>query len=61
MTNSDYVQDGKLTDAGLTALKEAMPHTDMSGFEADPDINKLGDLFTVSSVVNFIEMKLNAA
>ena len=61
LTNAEYVKDGKVTEAGLAALKEAMPHTDMSGFEADPDINKLGDLFTVNSVVNYVEMKLNAA
>jgi acyl carrier protein len=61
MSNNEYVKDGKLTEKGLAAMKEAMPHTDMSGFEADPDINKLGDLFTVSSVVNYIEMKLKAA
>ena len=61
MSNAEYVEGGKLTEKGLSALKEAMPHTDMSGFESDPDINKLGDVFTVDSVVNYIEMKLNAA
>lgn len=61
MSNADYVENGKLTAEGLAALKEAMPHTDISSFEKDPDINKLGDLFTVDSVVNFVEMKLNAA
>jgi len=61
MSNADYVENGKLTEKGLSALKEAMPHTDMSGFESDPDINKLGDLFTVNSVVNYVETKLNAA
>ncbi len=61
MNEADFVENGKLTEKGLTALKDAMPHTDLSGFESDPDINKLGDLFTVSSVVNFIDMKLNGA
>ncbi len=59
MTNQDYVADGKLTEQGLAEIKKAMPHTDLSSFESDPDINKLGDLFTVNSVVNFVEMKLN--
>jgi len=61
INNSEFVKDGKLTEAGLTELKNAMPHTDFSSFENDPDINKLGDLFTVDSVVNFVELKLNAA
>ena len=58
MSNPDLVKDGKLTDVGLKELKEKMSHTDFSGFEDDPDINKLGDLFTVSSVVNYVETKL---
>ena len=61
INNADFVSNGKLTEKGLKELKENMPHTDMSEFEKDPDINKLGDLFTVNSVVNFVDMKLNAA
>ena len=61
MNNPDYVSGGKLTDEGLAEFKAKMPHTDFSSFEADPDINKLPDLFTVKSIVNFVEQKLNAA
>ena len=61
MSTPEFVSDGKLTEAGLSELKEKMPHTDFGDFESDPDINKLGDLFTVNSVVNFVELKLNAA
>ena len=61
MSNPEFVNNGKMTDAGLTEIKNKMPHTDFSSFEADPDINKLGDLFTVNSIVNFVETKLNAA
>ena len=58
MSNPEYVNNGKLTKKGLAELKNAMPHTDFESFENDPDINKLGDLFTVNSVVNFVELKL---
>jgi acyl carrier protein len=61
MGNSEFVANGKLTEKGLTELRNSMPHTDLSSFEKDPDINKLGDLFTVNSVVNFVEMKQNVA
>lgn len=61
MNNPDYVSGGKLTDVGIAEFKAKMPHTDFSSFEADPDINKLPDLFTVKSIVNFVEQKLNAA
>lgn len=61
MNNADFVSGGKLTAKGLEELKKNMPHTDMTQFEKNPDINKLGDLFTVNSIVNFVDMKINAA
>ncbi len=61
MNNSEFVQNGKLTEKGLAELREKMPHTDITGFVDDPDINKLGDLFTVDAIVKYVEGKLNAA
>jgi len=61
MSNQEFVKDGKLTKAGLAEMKEKMPHTNFASFESDPDINKLGDLFTVNSIVNYIETKLGNA
>ena len=61
MNNSELIHNGKLTEKGLAVLREKMPHTDLSEFEKDPDINKMGDLFTVNAIINYIEGKLNAA
>jgi len=61
MSNPEFVHDGKLTDKGLSELEARMPHTDFASFKADPDINKLGDLFTVNSIVNYIDSKLQQA
>ena len=61
MNNSDFIHNGKLTEKGLAELRDKMPHTDLTEFEKDPDINKMGDLFTVNAIVNFVENKLNAA
>jgi acyl carrier protein len=61
MNNSEFIHNGKLTEKGLAELRDKMPHTDLSEFEKDPDINKLGDLFTVNAIVNYVENKLNAA
>jgi acyl carrier protein len=58
LNNPQLVNNGKLTQKGLAELKEKMPHTDTSAFQNDPDINKLADLFTVNSIVKFIEAKL---
>ncbi len=59
LNNPEYVSGGKLTDKGLAEIKEKMPHTDLSEFEQDPDVNKIADLFTVDAIVNFIDTKVN--
>jgi len=61
MNDSEFVHNGKLTEKGLAELRERMPHTDITAFESDPDINKLADLFTVNAIVNYVEGKLEAA
>ena len=61
MNNATYVANGKMTEKGIEELKAKMPHTDLSEFQEDPDINKLADLFTVDAIINFVEGKLNAA
>ncbi len=57
-TNAEYVQNGKITPAGMVEMKKRMPHVDFSELEKDPDINKMK--FTVDTVVNYIESKVNA-
>jgi acyl carrier protein len=61
MNNPDYVKDGKLTEEGVAEIKAKMPHTELGDFINDPDINKIADLFTVGSVVNFVDSKLQSA
>src|SRR6476619_1127609 len=39
-TNAEYVQNGRITPAGLAEMKKRMPHMDLSELEKDPDINK---------------------
>jgi acyl carrier protein len=60
LSNTDFVSGGKLTEKGLAELKDKMPHTDLTDFEKDPDVNKIADLFTVDAIVNFIETKVNS-
>lgn len=59
LNNPEFVSGGKLTDKGLAEIKARMPHTDLSKFEQDPDVNRIADLFTVSAIVNFVETKVN--
>ena len=59
LNNPEFVQDGKLTGAGLQQLKQRMPHADFSEFGRNPDINKMVELFKVQTVVNYILTKVN--
>lgn len=61
LNNPDYVSNGKLTPNGLAQLKKAMPHADFTQFEKDPDVNKVPNLFTVRTIVNYLEGKINSA
>ena len=61
LSDPELINNGKFTEKGLATLREKMPHTELGEFENDPDINKLGDLFTVNAIVNYVDNKLNAA
>jgi len=61
LNNPDYVENNKMTALGLKKLKEAMPHAEFGDFDQDPDVNKMPDLFTVKTIVNYVDTKLNAA
>jgi len=53
-----FVKDGKVTAEGLSALKGRLPHVDFSKFEANPELSKVGQIFTVDTLVRFVEKKL---
>ncbi len=54
----EYVQGGKITPKGIAALKERLPHADFASLEADPRVERVGEIFTVDAVVRFCERKL---
>ena len=57
--NPEFVENGKLTPAGLTKLKESLPHVDLGDFESDPDLNKMQELFKVQTIVNYVANRVN--
>jgi acyl carrier protein len=57
-SNGEYVSDGQVTEAGLATLREQMAHVDLTEFEKNPDVNRIGDLFTVNSIVTYVETKI---
>ena len=59
-TNPELVQNGVLTQKGLDLLKEKMPHAseEFATLQADPKLETMSKLFTVNSIVNYVESKL---
>jgi acyl carrier protein len=61
MNNPEYVDKDRITPAGLEKLKAAMPHADFSTFEQSPLVSRMPELFTVQTIVRYVEGKLVAA
>lgn len=60
MSDDSLVEEGKLTDKALEILRERMPHVDFSKLESDRRVDQLSEVFTVESLVDFIDRKLSA-
>jgi len=60
LTNTDYVQDGKVNEDGILKLRERMPFADLTKFEAEPVVQNLGQQLTVKDMCNFVAHKLAA-
>ncbi|MCI0362081.1 MAG: acyl carrier protein [Planctomycetaceae bacterium] len=60
LTNADYVQDGKVTAAGLAELKRRMSFVDFSKFESDPQVRNFSNLLTVGDLCRYVESKVGA-
>ncbi len=61
LTSSEYVQEGKVTTAGLNELKKRMPFADFTRFESNPSVQDFGNMLTVSDLCRYVESKVNAA
>ena len=57
----EWIADGKLTNKGVEELKSRLPFADISKIQADPTVDKIGDLYTVDMLVQYVQSKLVAA
>jgi acyl carrier protein len=57
----EWIADGKLTHKGVDELKARLPFADLSKIESDPSVDKIGDLYTVDMLVQYVRSKLEAA
>lgn len=61
MNDPAYVQDGKVTEKGMAELQGKMPHFDMDKLKDDPRLETIQSIFTVETLVRFVEHKLTKA
>jgi len=58
LTNSEYVHDGRVTEAGLAELRSRMPFANLDEFAKNPVVQDFANLLTVADMCRFIETKL---
>jgi len=57
LSDPQYVKDGKVTDGGMTLLKERMPFADLTEFESSRSVDEFSNIFTVQTLVDFVQHK----
>ncbi len=60
VSDPKMTHDGKLTTQGLDELKARLPFADLTKFAANPQVEKIGDLYTVEMLVRYVQSKLSA-
>lgn len=58
LTSAEFVQDGRVTPAGVAELKKRMPFADLKKFESNPVVQEFGNLLTVSDLCRYVEGKI---
>lgn len=57
LTDSQFVENGRVTADGVAKLKERMPFADLSKFEENPQVQDFGSLLTVKDLCNYVASK----
>ena len=58
LTDADFVAEGKVSDKGIDELRKRLPHADVDKFAENPNVQDIGDLFTVEMITRYIEQKI---
>ncbi len=59
--DSEYVQDGHLTEKGLIAVRSRLSFADLTNLERDRRPGSILDLFTVDLLVRYVHWKLEGS
>lgn len=60
VSDPKMTHDGKLRAKGLDELKARLPFADLAKFAANPQVEKIGDLYTVEMLIQYVQSKLSA-
>src|SRR5262249_60742200 len=60
VSDPDLTQDCNLTEKGLVELKQRMPFADLTEFSANPEVERILDLYTVDMLGQYVASKLPA-
>lgn len=58
LTDSEYVKDGKFTEAGITELRKRMPFANLDEYAKNPIAQEFGNVFTVDMICNYVATKV---
>ncbi len=58
LTDSQYVQDGRVSETGIAELRKRMPFANLDEFAKDPVVQDFGNLLTVADMCRFVETKI---
>ena len=58
LTSAEYVQEGKLTEAGLEELRKRIPFVDLDKFAENPVVQDFPNVMTVADMCRYVETKV---
>jgi len=58
LTDAQFVEDGKFTEAGIAELRKRMPFANFDEYAKNPVAQEFGSLFTVEMICNYVTSKL---
>jgi len=59
LTDPRYVQDGRVNELGLAALRNRIPFAHLDEFAKHPVVQDFANTLTVADICRFVEIKLN--
>ena len=60
LSDPEFVKDGRVTEKGLTELRDRLPFANLEKFSKNPNVQEISDLFTVDMIVRYVVQKVGS-